>query len=128
MRQFLFILFVLLPLTWLFGMSSISLVLLIGITMVPVLQFIKCYSYRNNKKRVNRSLSFGFKSMRSQVNEFKFVDSLKFLPVKIRIFCKKYSVANDSLFKSKEDKEDYFGDPAYNASIINMYHDNKRHY
>jgi predicted membrane metal-binding protein len=125
MRQFLFILFVLLPLAWLFGMSSIFLVLLIGITMVPVLQFIKCYSHRNNKKRVNRSFSFGFKSIRAQVNEFKSIDNLKFLPVKFRVFCKKYSVANDLLFKSKED---YFGDQAYSASILNMYHDNKRHY
>jgi hypothetical protein len=104
------------------------LVLLIGVTIVPVLQFIKCYSYRNNKKRINRSLSFGFKSIRSQVNEFKFIDNLKFLPVKFRIVCKKYSVANDLLFKTKEEKEDYFGDQAYSASILNMYHDNKRHY
>jgi hypothetical protein len=65
--------------------------------------------------------------MRKQINEFKFINRLAFLPIKLRKFCKKFSVANDSLFEFKRvPNRDYFGDPAYSSSMLNMFHDNRR--
>ena len=128
MRQLLaalFVLVILVPLFWFLKMSSISIVLFIGVTLIPILLFAKCYFYRYIKKHNNRSLSFGFKSMRAQKEEFRFINRLKFLPIRLRIFYKKISVFHDPLFDYKKDSTDYFGDPAYSASILNIYHRHK---
>ena len=106
-------------------MDTQAFVLFFGIIIIPIIHFIKCYFYRNNKKYKDRSLSFGFKSMSSQVKEFKLINRLVFLLIKFRVFLKRFSIVNDALFEHKADRRDYFGDPAYSISVTNMYHDHK---
>ena len=125
MVRLLIVIFILLPLCWFLKMDAIALVLFLGIIIIPIIHFIKCYFYRNNKKYKDRSLSFGFKSIRSQIKEFEFINHLVFLPIKFRVFLKRFSIVNDALFEHKADRRDYFGDPAYSISVTNMYHDHK---
>lgn len=127
MRSFLFILFFLLPLTLLSGMYSIATVLLVGITVIPLIQFLKCYSCRHNKRYKNRSLAFGFKSINAQIEGFKFINSLPFLPVVLRRFFKKLPVVNAPLFQilQCQKQEDFYGDPSYSSSMTNMWNRDK---
>lgn len=123
-----FVLFILAPLCLALQMPSIAVVLVIGVTIIPAFLFGKCCFYRYCKKHHNRSLSFGFKSIRSQINEFKFINRFEFLPEKFKIFCKKISVFHDALFEYKKDTNDYFGDPSYSASILNICYRNRHWY
>lgn len=84
--------------------------------------------YTKGKYR-QKNPAFAIKSIRRQINEFKFIERLSFLSPSMKKRCKEFSILTDTIHLKKTNsysEVDYFGDSTYSISVTIMYHDNSK--